>query len=1611
MYLCRPFSRPGVSDHCCLLVTTTPLLLLEHVRQENMPRSKLLNPVRRTQLPSRTPTEASTSTKTRKVRIVHYRPPDSAGFQRADAPFPSAETHPVACLYEILLHQHKSITLNDPSIRHYPNLSTDQLDKSRMVPTDAPFVLACHHEPYRTFVRSGKMVTRRPSREFREQTGALPLPPDEHDDALLTIAIVMPSTPSNHIFLYNIDMHAYSTPLALVCLILSRYVTLQFVSERHSIQIWYHPPTQPTLSKAALAPLDLRLSRWLIHAHAGAHLVPVVPAYPKPWVFETIRRTINDTDLQHYAPFLDQVRETTALNVTLRPYQQRAVAWMLSRELRPSTSQRFVVWRLAKRLSNSNFVCRASASKHISIESHVVFDVFDGAICLGPSNDPRSGQKMKETGGLLCDEMGLGKTVELMQLVLCNTRAPSDIRTKKRITPSECSECVYCDEYCFHSNTEQRNFPQCVDCGRMAHKSCIAKTHRAPGGFVCTICSNQLYSILKNDVPSEQIPKSKATLIIIPAALLLQWETEIEKHVRDALNIVIFQGLRGSGYIPQRVLQNADVVLTTYDALRADVNVVKSIRNPRTSRRYERKYSPLPVPLLGVHWHRIALDESQMLGSGPASYSQAAEMASFLRATHKWCVTGTPMSADLHDIVPMMRILDLEGSDKYTDWASLLHPSVYEEDQNRVARILRNVMWRTRLYDVQLTELNIPRRHFEVVHTLLGPVEKYHYNSLQEHVHEVVLTQATRFPSNNLLNMLRQACCHPRIGASGRRLIAAANGNSGKRRRETLVQKAERRAESPLELDEVLESLLTKSQVDCEEEFRNLVASMNGQAGISLLIFSTRAARNRNAFHLVRAIDLYRSVLRLAECNRGVLKMDDIQVMHVKFNLNDALQSVRNFRHDLRLSKRTPSEDKKALEKLNEVGESIQDGDLLKEVSELKEKYIAEAQANLQAASESYKAKFLKLGRFPLLPCDAEQKQKHTKSQWWEVGVAILLEEGKGPAFIDKMVQRLTDPLAGDATEIKTIATRLHNIHALVLVISEGLKDIQEARLSFREKLLQLPGAREPTEEDVAESGLCGTCREQGTGPACGHCRAEPLITDVERKVYSLRERLGDEEMELAYSNVSEEQLPLASNVEALVKGTFRSRTNVSRFQSNSSKIFYQGELEVILLGLSSIVRKQKDYELTEQVNDWFSQLNLLKEEHNDAKLMFEAQRSLLARLDEIKMAQMRMSVLDPNVDASQLTELELRHRIPRHRLDHMLKEFESDKRVAEIAFQNARGRLVYLRSLRKSIDSNKTSSSQGNVDIENFEACPICLGSPDSFSSLAVLTCGHLFCCDCALGMITKKTLRSQVNSILCPQCRARCLVDEINFTSKLQEPVRKKRRVDSEPTDLTEDSEILSLRKAEKGGPFDDAEKEYEVDNGLTEKPSSFYNTEVEVLGQFGAKATALVRLLRSIWNQNDEEKVLIFSEWPEVLNLVRQALERNNILFCDGDRSNSSIAFARTVDIFKSSELRNVILLPLRRAGAGLNLTEARHVVLVEPSLQIALEAQAVGRVHRIGQTRETFVHRVIVRNTVEEKILKLGNKYREDRNTSDEAVVDIKDVIQHFESMPMPRTLQA
>lgn len=124
--------------------------------------------------------------------------------------------------------------------------------------------------------------------------------------------------------------------------------------------------------------------------------------------------------------------------------------------------------------------------------------------------------------------------------------------------------------------------------------------------------------------------------------------------------------------------------------------------------------------------------------------------------------------------------------------------------------------------------------------------------------------------------------------------------------------------------------------------------------------------------------------------------------------------------------------------------------------------------------------------------------------------------------------------------------------------------------------------------------------------------------------------------------------------------------------------------------------------------------------------------------------------------------------------------------------------------------------------------------------------------------------------------------------------------------------------------------------------------------------------------------EHRVLVFSQFVSMLHLIRERLDKLEIPFCYLDGSTKQRQ--EIVDRFQGDSAIPVFLISLKAGGVGLNLSAADTVIHFDPWWNPAVEAQATDRAHRIGQTRVVTAYKLITRDTVEEKILRLQEKKR-------------------------------
>lgn len=137
-------------------------------------------------------------------------------------------------------------------------------------------------------------------------------------------------------------------------------------------------------------------------------------------------------------------------------------------------------------------------------------------------------------------------------------------------------------------------------------------------------------------------------------------------------------------------------------------------------------------------------------------------------------------------------------------------------------------------------------------------------------------------------------------------------------------------------------------------------------------------------------------------------------------------------------------------------------------------------------------------------------------------------------------------------------------------------------------------------------------------------------------------------------------------------------------------------------------------------------------------------------------------------------------------------------------------------------------------------------------------------------------------------------------------------------------------------------------------------------------GCKMDFILKFLGS-----NVEKTIVFSHFTTMLDLLEALLTRDGLSTArfDGTTKNSR---ENSIDTFKNDPHCKVLLASFKAGGVGLNLTCARNVILVDPWWNSSVENQAIDRVHRIGQTGTVTAIRLLVRNTIEEEVIRVQNK---------------------------------
>jgi SWI/SNF-related matrix-associated actin-dependent regulator of chromatin subfamily A3 len=226
---------------------------------------------------------------------------------------------------------------------------------------------------------------------------------------------------------------------------------------------------------------------------------------------------------------------------------------------------------------------------------------------------------------------------------------------------------------------------------------------------------------------------------------------------------------------------------------------------------------------------------------------------------------------------------------------------------------------------------------------------------------------------------------------------------------------------------------------------------------------------------------------------------------------------------------------------------------------------------------------------------------------------------------------------------------------------------------------------------------------------------------------------------------------------------------------------------------------------------------------------------------------------------------------------------------------------------------------------IDSQEECPICL---ETLNEPVITKCAHTFCTVCI-----ERVIETQHK---CPMCRAE--LESLNTTTV--KPAKETSR---------------------------------KVELAMADKASLVNNTSTKV--------EALLNILKaSAQKPRENNKTIVFSQWTSFLDLLQPQLGLYGLKFTRIDGSMSAMQRDAALEALDSDPSITIMLASLAVCSVGLNLVAANQVIMADSWWAPAIEDQAVDRVHRLGQKRETKVFRLVVEGSIEERVLSIQEDKR-------------------------------
>lgn len=237
-------------------------------------------------------------------------------------------------------------------------------------------------------------------------------------------------------------------------------------------------------------------------------------------------------------------------------------------------------------------------------------------------------------------------------------------------------------------------------------------------------------------------------------------------------------------------------------------------------------------------------------------------------------------------------------------------------------------------------------------------------------------------------------------------------------------------------------------------------------------------------------------------------------------------------------------------------------------------------------------------------------------------------------------------------------------------------------------------------------------------------------------------------------------------------------------------------------------------------------------------------------------------------------------------------------------------------------------------MNLEEGKECSICLSAIDQPIATMCAPVSHIFCKECINGVFAGADVSA------CPICR--------------------------NPINYNEIRDVVPIQgEDEEDGMDSDDTKPQKIKKSILDESDIHFRSKFE-------------RLLKELSYIRDNEpgsKSLVFSQFASTLQWMKQELPKHGFQYRTLEGNMTMKKRADALREFQSDPPTTIFLLSIRAGAAGINLTEANRVFLMEPAMNPALEAQAVGRVYRLGQRKPVTVIRMQMKDSFETRLVKV------------------------------------